>query len=76
MSRQAENPPPDAEEGSVCCLRGLVTEADLSQAEQEWPGLRGYLARIPAHQRPVTFLDLVWRFECWRESCSRTLRFV
>jgi hypothetical protein len=47
-------------------LRGLVTEADLPLAEEDWPGLREFFRRIPLHQRPSTFLDLVWRFECWR----------
>jgi hypothetical protein len=47
-------------------LRGLVTEADLPLAEEDWPGLRDYFRRLPINQRPATFLDLVWRFECWR----------
>jgi hypothetical protein len=47
-------------------LRGLVTEADLPLAEEDWPGLRDFFRRIPTHQRPATFLDLVWRFECSR----------
>ena len=51
-------------------LRGFVTEADLPQAEREWPGLQDFLRRIPPHQRPVTFLELVWRFECWRHRRS------
>jgi hypothetical protein len=52
---------------SITPLRGLVTEADLPQAEQEWPGLQAFLSRLPRNQRPATFLDLVWRFERWRE---------
>jgi hypothetical protein len=47
-------------------LRGLVTEADLPEAEHEWPGLQEFLRQIPWHQRPATFLELVWRFELWR----------
>lgn len=47
-------------------LRGLVTDDDLAQAEREWPGLLSFLDRIPPGERPTTFLDLVWRFECWR----------
>jgi hypothetical protein len=46
-------------------LRGFVTEADLPQAEKEWPGLRAFLERLPLDQRPATFLELVWRFECF-----------
>jgi hypothetical protein len=49
-------------------LRGLVTEADLPLAEEDWPGLREFFRRIPSHQKPRTFLDLVWRFECWRSN--------
>jgi hypothetical protein len=51
---------------SMIGLRGLVTDADLLMAEQEWPGLRDFLRRIPWHERPLTFLDLMWRFECAR----------
>jgi hypothetical protein len=53
-----------------------VTEADLPQAEQEWPGLRSFLERIPPHRRPATFLDLIWRFECWRDAIGLTLRIA
>ena len=56
--------------GAMITDRGFVTEADLPQAEQEWPGLQDFLRRIPPHQRPVTFLELVWRFECWRHRRS------
>jgi hypothetical protein len=52
-------------------LQGFVTEADLPQAEEEWPGLQKFLERIPFHQRPGTFLELVWRFESWRQSGPR-----
>jgi hypothetical protein len=44
-------------------LKGLITAADLPRAEQEWPGLQAFVRRLPVDQRPVTFLDLVWRFE-------------
>jgi hypothetical protein len=76
MTPAAEKASPAEGERSARCLRGLVTEADLPQAEQEWPGLRGFLDRIPPAQRPRTFLDLVWRFECWRESIGLTLRLA
>jgi hypothetical protein len=52
-------------------LRGFVTEDDLPDAEQEWPGLQDFLRRIPPHQRPATFLELVWRFECWRARAAK-----
>ena len=44
-------------------LKGFITVADLPRAEQEWPGLQAFFQRLPAEQRPATFLDLVWRFE-------------
>jgi hypothetical protein len=47
-------------------LQGLVTEADLPEAEREWPGLRAFLFGLPSGERPKTFLDLVWRFESAR----------
>jgi hypothetical protein len=62
----------NAEIATPGCLRGVVTEADLGAAEQEWPGLRRFFDRIPPIQRPRTFLDLVWRFERWRESAGLT----
>ena len=48
-------------------LKGLITEADLPTAEQEWPGLQEFLSALPERDRPPTFLQLVWRFECWRQ---------
>jgi hypothetical protein len=56
----------DDQDPKLPVLRGLVTEEDLPLAEEDWPGLREFFRRIPSNQRPVTFLDLVWRFECWR----------
>jgi hypothetical protein len=64
---RGRNAPPIA----ACPLRGFVTEADLPQAEQEWPGLQDFLRGMPLEERPVTFLELVWRFECWRASGRR-----
>ena len=60
----------------VRSLRGLVTDTDLVQAEHEWPGLIDYLGHLPLAEKPTTFLDLVWRFERWRErqpSCRSLL---
>jgi hypothetical protein len=54
------------QESATAALRGLVTDVDLDQAEQEWPGLNAFFAHLPFAQRPATFLELVWRFECWR----------
>jgi hypothetical protein len=47
----------------TCYLRGFVTEADLPQAEMEWPGLMTFWRALPEDERPATFLELVWRFE-------------
>jgi hypothetical protein len=49
-------------------LRGLITDADLPKAEEEWPGLQSFFGALPANDRPATFLDLIWRFEAWRTS--------
>jgi hypothetical protein len=51
---------------TVLVLRGMVTDADLAQAESEWPGLNDFLDGLPFQQRPATFLELIWRFECRR----------
>jgi hypothetical protein len=48
---------------AIAPLKGFITEADLPQAEAQWPGLLEFLRRLPYHDRPRTFLDLVWRFE-------------
>ena len=52
---------------SAPCLRGLITDVDLRDAEEEWPGLQDFLREIPADSRPPTFLQLVWLFENWRD---------
>jgi hypothetical protein len=59
MRRQHQQP-------TVLHLRGVVTEVDLPDAEQEWPGLQDFLRRLSPSDRPATFLELIWRFECWR----------
>jgi hypothetical protein len=48
-------------------LKGLITDIDLPTAEKEWPGLQEFLGAIPEAERPPTFLELIWRFECWRQ---------
>ena len=48
-------------------LKGLVTDADLDDAEQLWPGLQAFLFGLPSSDRPETFLNLVWRFETARQ---------
>ena len=44
-------------------LKGFITEADLPQAEQLWPGLQKFFLSLPPRDRPATFLELIWRFE-------------
>jgi hypothetical protein len=48
---------------AVVTLRGLLTEADLAEAESEWPGLNDFLDHLPGQRRPGTFLEAVWQFE-------------
>lgn len=48
-------------------LKGLVTAADLPQAEREWPGLQAFYRDLPRQDRPGTFLELVWQFERSRD---------
>jgi hypothetical protein len=61
-----------AYEKRVAPLRGFVTEEDFPAAEREWPGLLAFFRRLPSDQRPLTFLELVWRFECGRASQGAT----
>ncbi len=44
------------------CLRGLVTDQDLEQAETEFPGICELHARRGARDR--TFLDLLAAYLC------------
>ena len=54
---------PSGQTSCTPCLRGLITDADLALAEEEWPGLQEFLWDIPVAERPPTFLQLVWLFE-------------
>jgi hypothetical protein len=47
-------------------LKGFITDDDLPAAEQVWPGLHAFFIAIAEDERPPTFLDLVWRYECMR----------
>jgi hypothetical protein len=42
---------------STCCLRGLVTEADLAIAETEFPGISQFFATRAGKDH--TFLELL-----------------
>lgn len=44
---------------------GLITERDLDQAEEVFPGIGRFFESLS--RKPPTFLDLVLLFEHWRE---------
>jgi hypothetical protein len=50
------------------CLRGLITDADLSEAEHEFPGICAFYASCVV--KPHTFLELAWRFQCACEEAA------
>ena len=42
---------------------GYITERDLEQAEQSFPGIQVYFATLT--DKPRTFLELLAQFEHW-----------
>jgi hypothetical protein len=42
------------------CLRGFITEANLDEAELEFPGITKFFAECS--RKPATFLDLVHEY--------------
>jgi hypothetical protein len=48
---------------------GFITERDLGQAEQEFPGITRFFAALA--RKPRTFLDLVSLFQHWGEVTPR-----
>jgi hypothetical protein len=44
---------------------GFITERDLDQAEEAFPGITAYFEALTT--RPRTFLELVSQFEHWCE---------
>jgi hypothetical protein len=44
---------------------GVITERDLDQAEEAFPGIVEFFESLP--DKPRTFLELVSRFEHWCE---------
>jgi hypothetical protein len=44
---------------------GFITERDLAQAEEVFPGIQEFFRSL--ERKPRTFLDLVSRFERWCE---------
>ncbi len=51
-------------------MAGFITERDLEQAEQEFPGIARFFESLT--RKPRTFLDLVAMFEHWGESAQGT----
>jgi len=47
---------------------GYITERDLDQAEEAFPGIVRYFETLS--EKPRTFLELVSRFEHWCEPSS------
>jgi hypothetical protein len=46
---------------------GRITEAHLSEAEKTFPGIGKMYRRMA--DKPVTFLQLVWRYEAIAAAC-------
>jgi hypothetical protein len=49
-------------------MQGFITDADLEQADEEFPGIRRFFAML-AH-KPSTFLELLAEFDHWAPSCA------
>jgi hypothetical protein len=49
-------------------MRGFITEQDLDQADEAFPGIRCFFQSLPS--KPRTFLELVTLFEHWGEPAS------
>ena len=50
---------------------GFITERDLDQAEEAFPGITAYFEALTT--RPRTFLELVSQFEHWCEPAEMPL---
>jgi len=47
-------------------MKGLITETELGQADQVFPGIAAYFASLAV--KPGTFLELVSFFDRWCEA--------
>jgi hypothetical protein len=47
-------------------MSGYITEKDLNQADEAFPGIKAFFEGL--REKPRTFLDLVASFEHWCES--------
>ena len=50
-------------------MRGFVTDKDLASAENCFPGIVRFYLSLP--RKPQTFLELVWAYQCSRETLAR-----
>jgi hypothetical protein len=41
-------------------MRGLITETDFAECDRAFPGIVHYYWQL--HEKPRTFLELVWRY--------------
>ena len=47
---------------------GFITERDLKQADEEFPGILGFFEALAS--KPRTFLDLLSMFQHWGEAAE------
>jgi hypothetical protein len=50
-------------------MQGFITERDLTQADEAFPGIARFFESLP--RKPRTFLDLVTLFEHWGDPDHR-----
>ena len=50
-------------------MQGFITENELTQANQEFPGIADYFATLAV--KPRTFLELVARYDHWCDNLHR-----
>jgi hypothetical protein len=50
-------------------MQGFITERELTQADQEFPGIAQFFAALAV--KPRTFLELVARFDHWCADLDR-----
>jgi hypothetical protein len=58
---------PGSEQTHPGMMIGVITDAHLSQAEREFPGITEFY--LACRNRPRTFLELAWRFQAF---CAAT----
>ena len=53
-------------------MKGFITERNLSEADEAFPGIAAFFASLP--RKPRTFLDLVSQFQRWSEPAQEALK--